>query len=427
MTSNKSEVVEIIGGGGVQNLTEDQVPSNDPIPDFIPDSDDDEEVISFRPPAPRQIRRPPELLQPVVSEPDLDARQSSDSRRSARTIRPPMWWILPDQRPSSAALISSTDTGNTSESLFALLTNTGGFNNEPVSFSDAMKRSDAKQWEKAAQEEYESILKNGTWVLVPLPKDRKAIGCKWVFKLKHKANGEIERYKARLVAKGYSQTEGVDFNETFAPVAKFASIRSLLALAAFYDLEVHQMDVKTAFLNGDLEEEIYMQQPEGFVVNGKEDLVCKLNKSLYGLKQASRAWYQKMDQALLNIHFRRLQTDSCVYVLRDGDLMMFVALYVDDLLLLSNSSMKLATLKQDLAKKFEMKDLGEAHFILGIQIERNRSARTLCLSQTSYVKKVLDGFGTGHVTGHVTWSCDHNRLMRIRLFNDVQQHIIIPV
>jgi hypothetical protein len=175
----------------------------------------------------------------------------------------------------------------------------------------------------------------------------------------------------------------VDFNETFAPVAKFASIRAVLALAAFYDLELHQMDVKTAFLNGDLEEEIYMQQPDGFVVNGKENLVCKLNKSLYGLKQASRAWYQKMDQVLLSIQFKRLQTDACVYVLRDGDLMMFVALYVDDLLLLSNSSARLSVLKQDLAKKFEMKDMGEAHFILGIEIERNRSTRTLCLSQKS--------------------------------------------
>ena len=146
--------------------------------------------------------------------------------------------------------------------------------------------------------------------------------------------GEIERYKARLVAQGYSQTEGIDFNETFAPVAKFASIRALLALAAIYDLEIHQMDVKTAFLNGDLEEEIYMVQPEGFVVSGKEQLVCKLNKSLYGLKQASRAWYQKMDQALLDVKFHRLQADSCVYVFRRDSLVIFVALYVDDLLLL---------------------------------------------------------------------------------------------
>ena len=141
------------------------------------------------------------------------------------------------------------------------------------------------------------------------------------------------------------------------------------------------MDVKTAFLNGDLEEDIYMTQPEGFVVAGKENWVCKLNKSLYGLKQASRAWYQKMDQALLITGFNRLYADSCVYAYRNDETIMFIALYVDDLLLLSSSLTKLVSLKQDLAKKFEMKDLGEAHFILGIQIERNLSARTLALSQ----------------------------------------------
>jgi hypothetical protein len=324
------------------------------------------------------------------------------ARRSTRARHAPReWWNVQDHVPQrhwsvdndhGSAMVIVNELDSNMESLYAL---SAGVEMaiEPINYADAMKRSDAKQWEQAAQDEYNSIQSAGTWSLVPLPIGRTAIGCKWIFKIKYNADGTIERYKARLVAKGYSQKVGVDFNETFAPVAKFTSIRALLALAATYDLEIHQMDVKTAFLNGDLEEDIYMVQPEGFVVEGKEDLVCKLNKSLYGLKQASRAWYQKMDQALIDMDFKRLQADACVYVYRTDNLVIFVALYVDDLLILSNSLTKLNSLKQDLSKKFEMKDLGEAQFILGIQIERNRSAHTLYLSQHSYIKKIVERYG----------------------------------
>ena len=135
------------------------------------------------------------------------------------------------------------------------------------------------------QEEYDSLMANGTWELTPLPKNCQSVGCKWVFHTKRDASGNVVRYKARLVAKGYSQVEGVD-NETFAPVAKFSTIRCILALGAIMDLAMHQMEVKTAFLNGDLEEDIYMDQPQGFV---QGDMVCKLKKSLYGLKQSPRA------------------------------------------------------------------------------------------------------------------------------------------
>jgi hypothetical protein len=139
------------------------------------------------------------------------------------------------------------------------------------------------------QKEYDSLMKNNTWTLVPLPVDRKPVSFKWVFKIKQGANGEVERYKARLVVSGFTQTYEVDYNETFAPVAKFTSIRCILTLAALEDMEIHQMGVKTSFLNGKLEEEIYMEQPQGFVHQGSEHLVCKLHKSLYGLKQSPRA------------------------------------------------------------------------------------------------------------------------------------------
>jgi hypothetical protein len=259
---------------------------------------------------------------------------------------------------------------------------------DPTSLREAMQRADWKQWEQAAQQEYDSIQTAGTWTLVPRPASRVAIGCKWVFRLKR--NG---LYKARLVAKGYAQKEGIDYTETFAPVAKFSTIRALLSLAAHYDLELHQMDVATAFLNGDLDVDIYMEQPEGFIVPGKEYMVCKLRKSLYGLKQAGRAWYQKIHQALLNLGFASLQTDTCVYILREANVMLAVALYVDDLLLLCNSLARLNTFKRDLSSRFRMKDLGEAHHILGIQIDRDRVAGTLSISQREYITKLLQRTG----------------------------------
>ncbi len=138
------------------------------------------------------------------------------------------------------------------------------FSEEPQTTEEALNGEDAKKWEMAMQEEYNSLVVNNTWSLVPLPKGRNPIYCKWVFKIKHGVDGEVKRYKAKLVARGFTQTFGVDYNETFAPVAKFMSIRCILALEAIEDIEIHQMDVKTAFFNGDLEEEIYMEQPKGF-------------------------------------------------------------------------------------------------------------------------------------------------------------------
>ena len=175
-----------------------------------------------------------------------------------------------------------------------------------------------------------------TWDLVSFPKGRKAIGCKWIYKKKFGVDGKLERYKARLVAKGYSQREGVDFGEIFSPVAKLTSIRFLLSIVVAYDLEIEQMDVKTAFLHGDLEEEIYMQQPDGFVVKGKEHLVCRLKRSLYGLKQSPRMWYQKFDAFALKMGFRS-EDDHCVYFKVIDDQILIIVLYVDDMLFIGNN------------------------------------------------------------------------------------------
>ena len=184
----------------------------------------------------------------------------------------------------------------------------------PQTFLEANSSPDKEKWKKAMDEEMQSLVKNHTWKLARLPKGKKAIGCKWVYAQKEGFPSKNDiRYKARLVAKGYVQKEGIDYNEVFSPVVKHSSIRILLALVAQFDMELVQMDVKTAFLHGDLEEEIYITQPDGFKVAEKEDWVCKLNKSLYGLKQSLRQWYKRFDQFMIGQNYTRSNFDHCVF------------------------------------------------------------------------------------------------------------------
>jgi hypothetical protein len=201
-----------------------------------------------------------------------------------------------------------------------------------------------------------------------------------VFKIKHGVDGEVERYKARLVARGFTQTFGVDYNETFALVAKFVSIRCIPTLAAIEDMEIHQMDVKITFFNGDLQEEIYMEQLEGFTQEG-EHLVCKLHKSLYELKQSPRAWNQKLNVFLKSIEFVRSDADFNVYIAQVRDVKFFIVVYVDDLILVCNNKDKLLEVKEELYQKFEMKDLEDLHFFLGMEVERDCAQCLLYINQ----------------------------------------------
>ena len=204
---------------------------------------------------------------------------------------------------------------------------------EPKTLREARKRPDASKWLAAAQEEMDSLMEHETWSLTKLPPGRKIVGSKWVFKVKLDENGEAARYKCRLVAQGYTQAQGVDYHETFAPVARFGSIRILLATAAQRGMHVHQMDVHTAFLNGKLEEDIYMSQPDGFVVEGKEEQVCHLHRSLYGLKQSPRCWNRELNCHLLDSGFQQSKADPCVYFRWKNGNLNIVSIYVDDLIL----------------------------------------------------------------------------------------------
>ena len=262
---------------------------------------------------------------------------------------------------------------------------------DPLSYDDAMSRPDATEWRKACQTELDMFKKQGLYEEVPRPRDRKIVGCKWVFLTKTGADGQIERYKARVVAQGFSQVEGIDYNETFAPVTKFNSIRVLLALAARLDLEVHQMDVKSAFLNGELEEEIYMRVPPGH--NSPPGVVWKLNKALYGLKQASREWYKKLSTEIKSIGFRRSSVDHCVFYKNQDNDLLIIAVYVDDMMILSNKLNLVNETKRDLASRFEMTDLGEIHWILNMEVTRDRKNRIIRLSQSQYIESILERHG----------------------------------
>jgi len=202
----------------------------------------------------------------------------------------------------------------------------------------------------------------------------------------------LKRYKARLVAKGYTQKDGIDYKETFSPVSKKDSLRIIMALVAHYDLELHQMDVKTAFLNGNLEEEVFMDQLEGFSVEGKKHIVCKLEKSIYGLKQASRQWYITFNGTITSFGFQEIIVNRCVYRKVSGSKFIFLVLYVDDILLAAKDLSILRETKDFLSKNFEMKDMGEASYVIGIEIFRDRTQGLLGLSQKAYIERILKNF-----------------------------------
>ena len=258
---------------------------------------------------------------------------------------------------------------------------------DPINLQEALSSLDADFWQEAINDEMDSLESNKTWHLVDLPPGCKSIGCKWVLKKKLKPDGTIDKYKARLVAKGFRQKENIDFFDTFSPVTRITSIRVLISLASIHNLLIHQMDVKTAFLNGELDEEIYMDQPEGFVVHGQEHKVCKLDKSLYGLKQAPKQWHEKFDNLIISNGFKVNESDKCIYYKSENDICTIICLYVDDLLIFGSNIHAINSVKSLLTANFDMKDLGEESVILGIKI--TRSEKGISLDQSHYIEKIL--------------------------------------
>lgn len=251
---------------------------------------------------------------------------------------------------------------------------------------EAKSSDEWQNWKQAMDEEHQSLMENDTWELTQLPPDRKAINNKWVFRTKTDANGNITRYKARLVAKGCSQRAGIDYKETFSPVVRYSSIRLLMSLAVEFDLKIEQMDAVTAFLQGDIDEVIYMRQPEQF--DDFTGRVC----SLYGLKQASRQWNIKLSRALIACNYKQCETDSCIYIRRQKQSIVIVSVYVDDLLIFWNTASWRNDLKDKLMSQFKMKDLGQVSNILGIRIERNSREEKITFDQRNYIENILRRF-----------------------------------
>jgi hypothetical protein len=257
---------------------------------------------------------------------------------------------------------------------------------EPSSFEEAVQQP---VWVDAMVEEYDSIIRNSVWDVVPRPQDKSVVSSRWLYKVKQAADGSVEKHKARFVARGFSQVEGIDYDETFAPVARYSSIRSMLALSAQMGWKIHQMDVKTAFLNGKIEEEVYIEQPEGFETFDRESHVCRLKRALYGLKQAPRAWYTRIDNYFTGLGFTKSEADANLYHIMVEGKPLIIVLYVDDLILTGDDQL-IKSCKEDLAREFEMKDMGLMHYFLGMEVWQKDGE--VFVSQGKYANEILRRF-----------------------------------
>ncbi|CAM8920282.1 unnamed protein product [Rhodiola kirilowii] len=257
---------------------------------------------------------------------------------------------------------------------------------EPSSYNQAHKDPN---WIAAMSKEIAALEANHTWVLTPLPAGKTLVDCKWVYKLKYKFDGSLERYKARLVARGFTQVEGLDYHDTFAPVAKMTTVRCMLDVAAARHWPIYQLDVDNAFLHGTLDEEVYMKLPVGFYKKEKAaGQVCKLIKSLYGLKQASRQWFAKFSEAITDFGFQRSQNDYSLFTMEKDGAFILLLVYVDDVIITGTSSTLISEVKQYIHDKFRIKDLGLLKYFLGLEVARSDAG--IFLNQRKYALELLD-------------------------------------
>lgn len=269
------------------------------------------------------------------------------------------------------------------------------FSNDPTCYEKAVR---SKNWRDAMDSEIGAIVKNETWKLVRAPKEAKVIGVKWLYRTKLNENGELDKCKARLVAKGYAQEKGVDYNEVFATVARWDTIRMVIALTARNGWKLFQLDVKSAFLHGKLSEDVYIAQPQGYVVKEEEDKVYKLKKALYGLKQAPRAWFSRIEGYFIKEGFERSSYEHTLFIKKEEkDKILIVCLYVDDLIFTGNDSNMMHGFKVSMKREFEMTDLGEMKYFLGVEVRQ--SAKGIHISQKKYAGEILERFGLEKCNG----------------------------
>ncbi|CAM8972042.1 unnamed protein product [Rhodiola kirilowii] len=361
----------------------DDVPTLSPTEDDIIPSIDQSNMPAFT------YSETSSLNVPVLSAPVIPIAPSQPTRKSTRQHKPPVWtkdYICSTVRHKTSPhelmkFISYDKCSDQHTHFISQITDA----KEPSSYSKACKES---HWIDAMNKEILALEANHTWILTELPSDKTLVDCKWIYKVKFNSDGSIERYKARLVARGFTQVEGLDYHETFAPVAKMTTVRCLLAIAAARHWPLHQLDVNNAFLHGSLDEEVYMKLPPGFYKKEKAaGKVCRLMKSLYGLKQASRQWFAKFSEALTDFGFLNSLNDYSLFTLTRNGHFLVLLVYVDDVIITGTSESLISEVKQFIHLKFQIKDLGPLKFFLGLEVAR--SADGIYLNQRKYAIELL--------------------------------------
>jgi hypothetical protein len=330
-------------------------------------------------PAPATARQQASLLRLQADEDALSLRRVDNPRSRAERARAQTLASLiplpPDDPPVAALSVA-----------------------EPCSYKKAMKSPDKSHWLLATNKEFSSLTSKNTWHLVPLVSPMRTIGCSWKYKIKRDNNGAIIKYKARLVARGDMQS--VDYSSVFAPTVRYTTLRVLLALACYHDLEIEQMDVVSAFLHADVVSDIYMEQPEGYHVPSSTGtrLVCKLDKALYGIREAPRAWNSLFSSWLVSFGFSQSSVDPAIFTITSSSFLYVLAVYVDDSILVGRNSPFISTFKSAFSARFDIDDLGPASWLLGCSITRDRVNHTLTFSQSQYVEDILEHFGMSTCT-----------------------------
>jgi hypothetical protein len=369
------------------------------------DESDDENDEPEQPKPPEQLRRSSRIRKPSRILRDVQAGKGVTSRRAPpQIVPPPSIEEVPDEEAEEAGGVWAVFEGEpTLREDFNGLMNvfmaetTDSEALEPRTLAEAQRRPDWLQWQEAIHEELATLKAAGTWVLEEAPPGANIIGSKWVFKAKKDAAGFIARLKARLVAQGFSQIGGVDYDDTYAPVARLASSRAIIAMANRLDLLLHQVDIKGAYLNGELNdnEVLYMHHPPGFKPRDAGNRVLRLKKTLYGLKQSGRRWYQKLSSIFDSLGFQKCSVDQAVFHKKNKDKneVVVVAVHVDDCTIAASNLRLIDEFKAGLRKHVEVTDLGELHWMLGVEIKRDRHAGTIHMSQHAYISSILNRYG----------------------------------
>ncbi|KAE8253050.1 hypothetical protein A4X03_0g6001 [Tilletia caries] len=283
---------------------------------------------------------------------------------------------------------------------------------EPTTFAQALSREDRDEWKASMDDEYRSLIEMGTWELCHPPPGRKLIGCRWVYKVKTDPEGRAIRKKSRLVAQGFTQVEGIDYDETFAPVARLSALRMMVTLAIQLNLRLHGMDVKTAYLNGELDVDIYMRQPQGY--DDGSGRVCRLIRTLYGLKQSGRYWYHKLRDKLLEANYTQLKSEPCLFHKTTPQGPVIILIYVDDVAIAAPTEEMVSEIKAQFTSWFKMTDNGLLTSMLGIRINRSKCGRVATMSQSGYVDQILQRYGMTDSSPSNTPMADASKHLRPR-------------